>query len=62
MSDQRSPLGPVVSALEAAGLRVDEVLEPIGVVTGSVGSGGLDGLRAVPGVSHVEEQREVGPS
>jgi hypothetical protein len=51
----------VVSALRAAGLVVDDVLETLGMVTGSVAPEAIVALRAVPGVAGVERQRAVGP-
>lgn len=52
-------LSTVVSALRDAGMVVDQVLEGLGVVTGSVAPGVGDLLGAVPGVSHVEVDRTV---
>ncbi|MGA6167655.1 hypothetical protein [Amycolatopsis magusensis] len=54
-----SSIPAVVSALEEAGLTVDAVLEPIGTVTGSIGSGDVAALQDVPGVRDVELQRDV---
>jgi len=51
------PLPAVVSALRRAGMVVDDVLEPLGMVTGSIDPEALGSLRAVPGVAHVERQR-----
>lgn len=50
-------LPDVVAALRRAGMVVDDVLEPLGMVTGSIDPEALGSLRAVPGVSHVERQR-----
>lgn len=44
----------VVAELRAAGLRVEQVMDAIGAVTGRVPEAELDALRAVPGVSAVE--------
>ena len=52
-------LPSVVSALRDAGMRVEQVLEGLGVVTGSVAAGMGDLLGAVPGVAHVEVDRTV---
>ncbi|GAB2974217.1 hypothetical protein [Saccharothrix stipae] len=57
--DGLTDLPTVVSALRAAGMVVEDVLETLGVVTGSVAPGGGDLLGAVPGVSHVEVDRTV---
>ncbi|XVV05890.1 hypothetical protein ACQPW3_11045 [Actinosynnema sp. CA-248983] len=50
----------VVPALERAGMAVDRVLDAVGVVTGTVPAEGVFALREVPGVVHVERQRQVG--
>ncbi|MDI5977475.1 hypothetical protein [Amycolatopsis magusensis] len=57
--EELSSIPAVVSALEEAGLTVDAVLEPIGTVTGSIGSSDVDALQDVPGVRDVELQRDV---
>lgn len=59
--DSLADLPSVVAALRDAGMVVEGVLEGLGVVTGSVASGGGDRLGAVPGVAHVEVDREVHP-
>lgn len=50
----------VVAALREAGLVVDDVLETLGMVTGSIATEKIWSLRAVPGVAGVERQRAVG--
>lgn len=57
--DRLGALADVVAALRRAGLRVDEVLEPLGMVTGTVAADGMAALGAVPGVAEVERQRGV---
>ncbi|MEU5693342.1 hypothetical protein [Actinosynnema sp. NPDC020468] len=52
-------LARVVEALRGAGLVVEQVLEPLGLVTGAVAADGVDALRSVPGVAAVEPQRVV---
>lgn len=60
VSDEaRADLPVVVDALRRAGLSVDQVLDAIGVVTGSADSDVIPSLSAVPGVSHVEPERTV---
>ncbi|WP_020673554.1 hypothetical protein [Amycolatopsis nigrescens] len=54
--DRLDTLPEVVVALRAAGMKVDEVLEPLGTVTGSLGSGTVSALESVPGVVAVERQ------
>ena len=56
--DQVDDMTSVVEALRHAGLRVDEVLESVGVVTGTVDGDVLGSLSAVPGVAEVEQSRE----
>ncbi|ONI91261.1 hypothetical protein ALI22I_09320 [Saccharothrix sp. ALI-22-I] len=57
--DNLADLPTVVSALRDAGMVVDDVLETLGMVTGSVAPGVGDLLGAVPGVSRVEVDRTV---
>ncbi|GAA1978109.1 hypothetical protein [Amycolatopsis minnesotensis] len=47
-------LSEVVAGLRSAGMTVNQVLDPIGAVTGTMGSSTLTSLRAVPGVADVE--------
>lgn len=49
----------VVAALEAGGLHVEQVLRPIGVITGSVDTLRVHALGSVAGVAAVEPQRTV---
>ncbi|GAA1291373.1 hypothetical protein [Saccharothrix xinjiangensis] len=62
--DGLADLPAVVSALRDAGMEVDDVMESLGVVTGSVpgpaATGATGALGAVPGVASVEVDREVG--
>jgi hypothetical protein len=55
--DQVDDMSTVVDALRAAGLRVNEVLDSAGVVTGTVDGAALASLSAVPGVVDVERSR-----
>lgn len=50
-------LPAVVAGLRRAGLVVDEVLEVIGAVTGSIDADATADLESVPGVASVERQR-----
>ncbi|WP_433270587.1 hypothetical protein ACQPZF_10195 [Actinosynnema sp. CS-041913] len=54
-----SDLTAVVADLREAGLVVDDVLEALGMVTGSVAPEAIRSLKAVPGVADVERQRVV---
>lgn len=56
--DQVADMASVVSALRAAGLQVAEVLDSVGVVTGTVDGDALGFLSTVPGVVEVERSRE----
>lgn len=49
----------LVSRLEAGGMHVDQVLRPIGVITGRVDAEQLHALGALTGVAAVERQRTV---
>lgn len=54
-----SVIQSVVTALQSAGMKVDEVLPVIGIVTGEVSQSKLEGLRSVPGVAGIEIDREM---
>jgi hypothetical protein len=49
----------VVAGLEEGGMHVEQVLRPIGVITGSVDSQRVRALGAVAGVAAVEPRRTV---
>lgn len=55
--DHLDALSTVVAALRRAGLRVDDVLDAVGMVTGTVAGGAVEALASVPGVAEVELQR-----
>ena len=58
--DALDRIDEVVAALEAGGLHVEQVLRPLGVITGSVeDTGRVQALGAVTGVASVEPQRTV---
>jgi hypothetical protein len=56
--DQVADMDTVVEALRQAGLRVSEILDSVGVVTGTVDGDALGSLSTVPGVAEVERSRE----
>jgi hypothetical protein len=58
--DSLDRLPAVVADLATAGLVVDDVLEALGMVTGSVAPSSFRALSAVAGVAEVERQRVVG--
>jgi hypothetical protein len=49
----------VVKGVEDAGMEVEQKLEDLGVLTGSIDPEKVEPLRRVEGVSHVEESRRV---
>jgi hypothetical protein len=49
----------VVTALENGGMHIDQVLRPIGVITGSADTQRVRALGSVAGVAAVEPQRTV---
>lgn len=55
--DHLGQIDEVVERLQAAGMHVEQVLHPVGVITGSVDDPRLTLLSAVPGVAAVEPQR-----
>lgn len=55
--DQVDDMSTVVEALQVAGLTVTEVLDSVGVVTGTVEREALSSLSTVPGVVEVERSR-----
>jgi hypothetical protein len=48
----------VVKGLKDAGMDVEQEMEGIGTVTGSIDSEKVEQLRKVEGISHVEESRQ----
>jgi hypothetical protein len=57
--DHMDLVDEVVGRLEAAGVQVDEVLRPVGVITGSAPGPGWRSLAELAGVASVEVQRRV---
>ena len=55
--DHLDDIEKVVTDLRRAGLRVDNVLDAVGMVTGTVTGGAVEALESVPGVAEVELQR-----
>ena len=49
----------VVKRAEAAGMEVEQKMEDLGVLAGSIDPEKFEQLRQVEGVSHVEESRQV---
>jgi hypothetical protein len=49
----------VVAALESGGMHVEQVLRPIGVITGSVDTQRVQALGTVAGVAAVEPQGTI---
>ena len=60
VDDQNLPIiQSVVTALQSAGMKVDQVLAVTGIITGAVSPSKLEGLRSLPGVAGVEVDREM---
>ncbi|MEG4216008.1 hypothetical protein QUA27_03425 [Microcoleus sp. Pol14C6] len=60
VDDQNISVIPsVVTALESAGMKVEQVLAVTGIITGEVSQSNLEGLKSVPGVASVEIDREM---
>ena len=54
--DQLPNIDEVADRLRDAGMRIDQVLHPVGVITGSVPSAQRAVIEAVPGVVAVEDE------
>jgi hypothetical protein len=52
-------LKKVVQAAKKAGMKVEQQLDALGVLTGSIDEGKVDRLRQIEGVSSVEAEREI---
>jgi hypothetical protein len=52
-------IGGVAKAATKAGMKVEQRLESLGVLTGSIDAHKVERLHKIPGVSHVEEERKV---
>ncbi len=53
-------LGKVAVAARKAGMKVEQQLDDIGVLTGSIDAKKVELLHRIAGVSSVEEERQVG--
>jgi hypothetical protein len=49
----------IVTALQAAGASIGEVLDELGTITATCSPEGISALSQVPGVLHVEAERTV---
>lgn len=54
--DQLPHIDELADRLREAGMRVDQVLHPVGVITGSVPSAQRAMIEAMPGVAAVEDE------
>ena len=54
--EHRESLDGVVENLRASGMQVEQVLDTLGIVTGSAPADALDALRGVEGVASVDEE------
>ena len=60
VDDQNLPIiQSVVTGLESAGMKVDQMLPVTGIITGTVSQSKLEGLRKVPGVANIEVDGEM---
>lgn len=57
--DGLADLDGLVERLRAAGMRVDDVLAPVGVVLGAADTECVTALSTMPGVLAVEDQQEM---
>ncbi len=57
--DHLDVIDEVVRRLEGAGVEVDQVLRPLGVITGSAPAPGWRAIGQLAGVASVEAQRQV---
>lgn len=51
-------MSDVVQNLESAGLKVEQLMENIGIITGSCDSAKVEALSKIEGVAHVEPSRQ----
>jgi hypothetical protein len=52
-------IAKVAAAAKQAGMKVEQQLKDLGVLTGVIDQDKIDRLRQVDGISHVEEERTV---
>ena len=52
-------IAKVAAAAKRAGLKVEQQLKDLGVLTGVIDKDKIDRLRQVEGISHVEEERTI---
>jgi hypothetical protein len=55
----RRPLAELRADLEAAGFKIEQALEEIGVITGTAEREAVSKLRQVDGVESVEQDQEI---
>ena len=55
--DYMNRMSEVVQKLEAAGMKVEQVMETLGIITGSCDSEKVEAMKQVEGVTHVEQSR-----
>jgi hypothetical protein len=53
-------LGKIAKAVQKIGMKVEQQLAGLGVITGEIEADKLSALGRIPGVAHVEEERQVG--
>ena len=57
--DHLDQIDEIVKRMERAGLRVDQRLDAIGVVSGSIDTARVQSLEGMAGVANVERSRQV---
>ncbi len=55
--DQLAPIDELADRLRQAGMQVDQVLHPVGVITGSVPAAQRSAIDGMPGVAAIEDER-----
>jgi hypothetical protein len=58
-ADHLDQIDKVADRLRGAGMRVDQILRPVGIITGSIGDSERDSLGGLPGVAAVEGETTV---
>lgn len=54
--DHLDELATVIADLRRAGLRIDDILDAVGMITGTIAESEIEALDTVPGVADVERQ------
>ena len=49
----------IVKKIKKAGMKIEQQLDNLGIITGSIDASKVDSLKDVEGVSHVEQQKSI---